>query len=392
MKEKSKKRWILIHLIFLGTFPALATDMYLPALPTMSDHLAAPVPLVNLTLVLFFMFFGGSMIIWGTLSDKYGRKPILLIGVVVYVVAGILCAIADNVYQLILFRIFQAIGSGATISVSMAVMKDLFEGRERERVLAFANILFSVAPIIAPSIGSLILRFISWRGIFIVLAGFGLIGFMGCLIMSESAQKATEKSLIKTLGNLTKVMQNPGFSYPLILFSFLTFPFMMFLASSSNIYIVVFGLDEQTYSLFFGFNALVSTLGPIIFMVLRGRFNNDEIYKLGFIMIIIGGLLMVLFGKESPLFFAATVLPAIIASQMIRPPSANILLEQGKENAGAASSLMSFGALFLGSLGILFISLDWSDRIFMYGLVNMIIGIGCLGFWPIVWKKCKINR
>lgn len=391
MKEKIKKRWILIHLIFLGAFPALATDMYLPALPTMSDHLAAPVSLVNLTLVLFFMFFGGSMIIWGTLSDKYGRKPILLIGVGTYVIAGILCALAGNIYQLIIFRVFQAIGSGATLTVSMAMIKDLFEGKERERILAISNILFAIAPIIAPSIGAVILKIISWRGIFIILAGMGIIGFIGCLVMSESAKKTADMSLLKTIGNLPKVLKNPGFSYPLILFSFLSFPFMLFLASSSNIYIVVFGLGEQAYSLFFAFNALFTTLGPILFMVLRGRISNYKIFKSGFVIIVIGGLLMVLFGDKSPYFFAATVLPAIIASQMVRPPGANILLEQGKENAGAASSLMSFSALFLGSLGVFIISLDWSDRIFVSGLINMIIGIGCLSFWPIVWKRCKID-
>jgi DHA1 family bicyclomycin/chloramphenicol resistance-like MFS transporter len=126
-------------------------------------------------------------------------------------------------------------------------------------------------------------------------------------------------------------------------------------------------------------------------MVLRGRISNDKIFRTGFILITTGGLFMILFGKESPYLFAATVLPAIIASQMVRPPGANILLEQGKENAGAASSLMSFSALFLGSLGVFIISLDWSDRIFVSGLINMIIGLGSLGFWPIVWKKCKID-
>ena len=108
MEERLKKRWILAHLIFLAAFPSLATDMYLPSLPTMADHLAAPVSLVNLTLVFFFMFFGGSMIIWGTLSDKYGRKPTLLAGIGTFVATSILCSIAISIYQLILFRVLQA--------------------------------------------------------------------------------------------------------------------------------------------------------------------------------------------------------------------------------------------------------------------------------------------
>lgn len=101
MEGKGKKRLILAQLIFLTAFPALATDMYLPALPTMADNLSAPVAVVNLTLALFFAFFGASMIIWGTLSDKYGRRPMLLVGTAIYVLASLLCAFAGDVYQLI---------------------------------------------------------------------------------------------------------------------------------------------------------------------------------------------------------------------------------------------------------------------------------------------------
>jgi DHA1 family bicyclomycin/chloramphenicol resistance-like MFS transporter len=100
---------------------------------------------------------------------------------------------------------------------------------------------------------------------------------------------------------------------------------------------------------------------------------------------------MILFGKVNPFIFAGTVLPGMIASQMIRPPSANILLEQGKDDAGAASSLMSFCSMFLGSLGAFFISFDWSNRIFVFGLINLIIGSCSLIFWPKVWKRCRID-
>jgi len=391
MEGKEKKRLILAQLIFLTAFPALATDMYLPALPTLAENLTAPVAVVNLTLALFFVFFGASMIIWGTLSDKYGRRPMLLVGTAIYVLASLLCAFAGDVYQLIVFRIIQAIGSGAAVTVSMACMKDIFQDKERERALAISNILFALAPVIAPVIGALILKVATWRSIFHILMGFGVVGFVNCLFMDESAPMTEGKSLIKTLGNLGKVLKNPGFFYPLLLFSSLSFPMMLFLGSSSSIYIIGFGLSEQKYSLFFSANAVFMALGPVLFLVLSRHISSFKILKYGFIIVFLGGCFMVLLGNRNPFFFAASVLPALIATQMLRPPSVNILFEQGRDDAGAASSLMSFTGLFFGGMMAFFISLDWNNRILVYGIVNIAVGLLCSAFWPRVWKKCSMG-
>ena len=107
----------------LASFPPLSTDLYLPALPSMSEQLNCSVALVNLSLVVFFIFVSTSSIIWGPLSDKYGRKRILLIGVPLYVVSSIFCVLSHSVFQLIAARIFQAIGGGAAMAVNLAIVK-----------------------------------------------------------------------------------------------------------------------------------------------------------------------------------------------------------------------------------------------------------------------------
>jgi DHA1 family bicyclomycin/chloramphenicol resistance-like MFS transporter len=389
MNTVSNKRWLLAHLILLGAFGPMTTDMYLPALPRMVDQLNSNVGLVSLTLVLFFMVFGAAMLIWGTLSDKYGRRPTLLVGITVYVVSSLSCALATNVYQLILFRAFQAIGSGAAMSISMAVIKDVFEGKARERALAISSLLMTAAPIIAPIIGAGILKFLSWRGIFVVLSGMGTIALLGTLRMKESASGDSQKGLMSTLGNLPKLLKNPGFSIPLVPLSFLNLPGMMFLGASSYIYIGYFGLSEQAYSLYFAANALFLAFGPFIFLVLRNHTGVLAIFYLAFLLICFSGLLTVLLGQKSPLLFALAVGPSTLASSMSRAPGANLLLTQGKEDAGAASSLMSFTFLFIGSLGMQFIALGWDNRIFVFGLLSLSVGTGCLLFWPFTWRKCN---
>lgn len=388
MNTVKNKRWLLAHLILLSSFGPLTTDMYLPALPQMVDQLNASVSLVNLTLVLFFLLFGASMLLWGTLSDKFGRRPTLLVGITVYVVSTVLCALAFDVYQLILFRAFQAIGSGAAMSIAMAVIKDVFEGKERERALAISSILMAVAPIVAPIIGAGILKFLTWRGIFVVLTGIGTIALLGTLKMGESAPMDSQKGIIKTLGNLLNLLKTPGYALPLVPLSFLVLPGMMYIGASSNICITYFGLSEQVYSLYFAANALFLSLGPFIFLALRNRTDILRFFYLGFLLICISGLLAIFLGNKSPLLFAIAVAPSSLASSMIRPPGTNLLLTQGLKDAGAASSLMSFTFLFFGSLGIQFIALGWDNRIFVFGLLTLIVGLGCLISWPFVWRKC----
>ena len=115
----------------------------------MSEQLGCSVALVNLSLVVFFIFVSISSVFWGPLSDKYGRKRILLIGVPLYVVSSIFCVLSQNVFQLITARIFQAIGAGASMAVNLAIVKDVFPGKKRERTLAFVTVLTGVIPVVA---------------------------------------------------------------------------------------------------------------------------------------------------------------------------------------------------------------------------------------------------
>ena len=391
MEQKNKKPWLLAYLIFLGALPPLTTDMYLPALPKMVVQFDSTLGLVNLTLVLFFVFFSASILTWGTLSDKYGRKPIIVFCMSLYIISSLLCSIAGGVYQLILFRAIQAVGGGASVAVSMAIMKDAFEGRERERALSLVGIFMVVAPITAPTIGAMILRFMTWRGIFIVLAGFGVIALIGAMFLNETARKEPDKGLIKTLANLLVVLRNPGFTYPLPLFALMSFPVFIFIASSSDIYISRFGLSEQAYGLFFGGNAAFSALGPVVFMIVSRRFLTQKIIAASFFLTLMSGLLILLLGSKGPLFFAASVVPSSLAASMLRPPSTNLLLEQVKKDAGAASSLMNFSFVFIGSLGMYFISLDWDHRILMVGLVYLVVGMITLFLWPLAWRKCRTS-
>ncbi|TEB06100.1 Bicyclomycin resistance protein [Pelotomaculum schinkii] len=383
----------LIALItFLSAFIPLSTDLYLPALPGMAVYFKAPINLVNLTLILFFIFFSAGMLFWGPLSDKYGRKPVLLTGLTVYILASLFSACVVNVYQLIIFRVFQAIGGGAAASVAMAMVKDTYDGKKRESILALVQSMTMICPITAPVLGAILLKFISWRGIFWTLTGIGILALAGALALEETIGKRYTGTIGQTMGRLGVVLKNPGFSSLLSVFALAGIPTFAYLASSSYIYIDGFGLSEQTYSYFFALNAVFLLLSPMLYLILSRRFNRGSIIITCFAVVAMSGALIGSLGNLGPWLFAVTLIPSTIASNCVRPPGTNLMLEQQQEDTGSASALMSCVSLLMGSVGMLLISYDWSNIILALGILNLIVGLTCGVLWLLISKRSFIKQ
>ena len=380
------EKGLLALIGFLSAFIPLSTDLYLPALPRMADNFQVSVSLINLTLTLFFIFYAAATLLWGPLSDKYGRKPILIIGLILYTAASVLCALSTNVYQLIGFRILQAVASGAATSVGSAVVKDVYEGRKREAVLALVFSMMMIAPIIAPVIGAFVLGVTSWRGIFWTLSGAGILALIGALAMEETIEHRSTGNLLQSVSRLGVVLKNPGFTSLLVTFSLRSIPLMAFISSSSYIYIDQFGLSAKAYSYFFAGNAVFMVLGPMFYMRLSSRFKVRSMISICYLVLSLSGLLVCTLGNLSPWWFALSLLPSTLAGSVIGPPSANLMLEQQKTDTGSASSLMNSSITIMGSVGMMLISFSWANRIWVLGALNLIFGLLSFFLWQWVSK------
>jgi len=395
MNKKQKylgEKGMIVFIAFLSAFIPLSTDLYLPALPGMAEYFNAPVNMVNLTLILFFVFFSIGTLLWGPLSDKYGRKPVLMAGLIIYTLASVLCACAGDIYQLITFRVFQAVGGSAAGAVAMAMVKDVYDGRKREVVLSVVHSMVVLAPAVAPVVGAFLLSFTSWRGAFWFLAGAGILALAGCVALEETIGQRYTGTIWKTMGRLGVVLKNPGFTVLLILFSLLSIPFMAFIAASSYIYINGFGLSEQIYSYYFALNALFLLLGPMLYIHLSGRFKRGSIITVFFAIIVLSGVLICGLGSMNPWLFAFSLLPATIAGSAIRPPGTVLMLEQQQEDTGSASSLIACFGILMGSVGMTLISFDWSNIIWALGALNLAAGLICGAGWLLVAKKTFIKQ
>jgi len=383
----------LIGLIaFLSAFVPLSTDLYLPALPGMAKYFGVTSDLTNLTLILFFVFFAAGTLLWGPLSDKYGRRPILLIGLSIYSLAGFLCAGSQDIYHLILFRILQAIGGSGAFAVATAMIKDVYDSKNREAILALVQSMVLISPMVAPVLGAFLLRFTSWRGIFLVLGGIGLLALAGSIALQETIDKRYTGTMLQAWGRLGKVARNPGFTILLIIFSMLSVSSMAFIAASSYIYINGFSLSEQVYSYYFAFNALGMITGPMLYMRLSRRFLRRSIIMACFAAVSVSGLMIALLGNITPMVFALALLPATVMASCVRTPGANLMLEQQEEDTGSASALMSCFGILMGSLGMTIISLSWSDPILVLGEMNILAGLTCLILWRMLSNRPFIKQ
>ena len=374
---------LLVFLGFLSAFVALSTDLYLPALPGMAAAFQAPVAQINLTLTLFFAFFGLGTLFWGPLSDKYGRKPILLCGLALYVLASVVCAFAEQVGELIAARSVQAFGGAAAPAIAMAIVKDVYGGRAREKALTWIQTLFVLAPVFAPMLGAALLGVTSWRGVFWVLALAGSVGFVGGVMMKETTVKAPELSVFRSWQRLAVVLKNPNFRSLLTIFTPISIPMLAYIAASSFIYQDGFGLSKQAFSLYFALNALLSLAGPWLYLAFSRRYDKRPLITAGLVVLMASGLLLCACGGLAPWLFLLCLLPGSIAGGFLRPPSVGLMLAQHDGDTGSVSSLIGFSGTIGGSVGMFLISQNWSDFVLALGLLHALTGAFCLVLWLI---------
>ena len=305
-----------------------------------------------------------------------------------YTLASACCALSPNVYVMIAARVCQGISAGGIISASTVLVKDCFAGRQRETILAVVQSASGLAPMLAPVLGAMLLKITDWRGAFEVLTVAGLIVFVLSFLYRETLpeEERLHGSAFASLGKLITVGKNMGFLVPCIIFSLYNFAFMGYISVSSYIYVDFFGLSEQAYSYFFAVNALVSLLGPVVYVRFLTRMDKQRLIHTCFIGYIIAGIILLLLGQQMPLLFWIGFAPFTFCGSLIRPFSSNLLLEQQKGDTGSASSLLNGIFTCIGSVGMMSVSAA-SNGVLALGAVVLASGIISFLGWALLMRS-----
>ena len=381
------RKGTLLFLVIISAFPPLTMDLYLPALPQMVEVLNTNQSMVNLTLSAYFVTYAIGLLFWGPLSEKFGRKPILLTGILIYIIASVFCGLSTSVEHLIFSRIVQAFGGSAITVVATAIIKDLYDGREREKIMATIMSLVIIAPMVAPVLGAFLLKVASWHMMFYTLAAFGVFATLFALCYRETLATRYTGSVLRSWGRLGTVLKNPQFISLLAIFSIVPMALMAFLAAGSYIYINDFGLTEQEFSYAFAFNAFFASFGPVIYIKLSKVINVQKIITGCFLLLTVCGCVTYTYGYTSPWLFAFLAGPATLSVIMMRIPGTNLMLDQHDSDTGSVVAIIQFLSMIFGALGMTLVSLRPESLIENLGLIQLIIGLTGGGLWLLIKNR-----
>ena len=343
----------------LGAFAPLSIDMYLPALPTLTNDFGTGASEVQLTLSAFFFGLALGQAIIGPLSDAYGRRRPLLIGLACYTVASLLCATSPSIWALVGFRFVQGFAGAAGIVVSRAIVRDLHTGVAAARFMSVLMLVGGLAPILAPIIGGQLLRFSPWQGIFLFLSVFGglllvVIGRgLGETLPPDRRQTEGLRGTLVTFRLLLTDRRFMGYALACGLSIAAVFAYI---AGSSFVFQDVYGVSPQAFSFIFGGNAVGLLIMGQVNGRLVGRVEPMKMLTIGLFGAAFGGVTLLAvvasgdLARGLGLFAIVPSLFLVVASLGLIMPNATVLALAGSpKTAGAASALLGVLQFSLGA-------------------------------------------
>ena len=351
--------------IVLGLLSAMgpfAIDMYLPALPTITEDLDASIAATQGSLMAFFGAVALCQIFYGPISDMVGRRLPLYFGLTIFAIGSIGCALAPNIEALIAFRFLQGIGACAGMIVPRAIVRDLHTGPDAARLMSLIMLVFSVSPILAPLVGSIIIAHAGWRGVFVAIALVSIVGFLlvtFALRETRPPEQRVASSFSSVLSGYSRLLRDSHFVGVALIGGFGMASFFSFLASSSFVYIEHFGLTPSQYSLAFSVNAVGFIGSAQLASFLARRFSLATVVRravIGYSAMAIGLFAVTMAGVDLLPVLMTMLFLAFSCLGLVIPTTAVLALENHGPIAGMASALMGTLQMVVGAVAIVLVS------------------------------------
>ncbi|WP_037279511.1 multidrug effflux MFS transporter [Rubellimicrobium mesophilum] len=380
--------------LVLGLLSAIgpfSIDMYLPALPQIAEGLGVTETDVQMTITLYFLAFGVSQFLWGPMADAYGRKLPLILGILIFAVGAVGCALAPTIGWLVAARFVQGIGGAAVGVVPRAIVRDRYTGLEATRLMAMVMLVISVSPMLAPLAGSLVLQFGGWRLVFVVLllvAAMSLLVTLFALPETLARKDRVPVNLRSMASGCRRLLGSVGFMGLTMVGAFGFGSFFVFIASASFVYTETFGLSPTQFSLAFALNALGFFAASQAAAPLGFRFGMVRMMRIalwGFAAATVAMLVLTLAGTGTLPVLMACLFVGNAFLGLVMPVTFVMALEEHGDIAGLASSLggtlqMVTGSVLVAATAPFFdgTALPMVATICFCAIAALVIGLGVL--------------
>jgi DHA1 family bicyclomycin/chloramphenicol resistance-like MFS transporter len=343
---QATSRWMPALLGFLTAVGPVSTDIYLPAFPAIEASYGAAAGTAQVTLASWFAGLAVGQITQGTLADRFGRRAPLMIGLTLYTLASMGCALAPDLPTLTVMRAIAAFGGSASMVIPRAVVRDLADGHAAAKMMSQLMLVMGVAPILAPTVGGAVLSIASWRVIFWFGACFGIVSVvLVYLALPETleARRRIRLGLGGTLARYAGVAMERSFLVHAAIGGFAMFGIFAYLGGSPPVYIQLFGLSPTAYGTVFGIGASAYILGSQINPRILQRFGSALVLRVGVRVYLAATLVMTGLAFGGHFGILSVFVPVVVTlfcNGFVTPNATVGALSRHSGHAGSASALM----------------------------------------------------
>jgi len=381
--------------LILGGLTALgplSIDMYLPALPGLAKGLNTSASSAQLSLTFFLLGLAIGQLFAGPLSDIRGRRKPLLVGLTIYIVSSLLCALSPSIWLLIVLRFLQGLAGAAGVVISRAIVRDLYSGSELTKFISHLMLVNGAAPVLAPIAGGQLLRVTSWHGVFIVLAVIGIILLLTVFFgVSETlpAQSRSEAGINNTLSILRNLINDRIFMGYALSQGLVSAAMFAYISGSPFVLQEIFSISPQIFSLLFAINSFGIIIASQVTGRLAGRINETKLFVTGIGISFIGSSMLLtaiimeagLFLILLPLFFAVSSVGIVMTTGF------SLAMQNQGQTAGSASAVLGVLSFIFGAFAAPLVGLGDSQTALPLGVVIAAVSFGSVLSYTILVRR-----
>jgi DHA1 family bicyclomycin/chloramphenicol resistance-like MFS transporter len=394
------RRRAAIILIFGGlwTLGSFATDLFLPAMPAAADALGASESAIALSVTTFLIGLGLGQLIAGPVSDGRGRRPTLLVGLVVFTASALVCVFAPSVEVLIAMRLIQGMAAAFGLAIPNAMVTDYARGREAARLFSWIVIIGGVAPLVASLTGAQTLRLLGWRGPFVAMTAISVVALVSvALWLPESLPRERRSTggvgaARHTMARLTRDGRFMGYTFT---GAFVYMTFFAYLGGSSFVFQQQYGISPTTYSVLFAVNALGMLAAGQLNHRLLGRFSPRRLLAATLVAFAVAGvavLVSALTGAFGIWGLAAPFFVIVAGMGIILPDLTALALSLHPEVAGAASAYFGGLRLGLGALAMPLIGIGGTVTATSMGVMTAASALAALALFTVTARRARDQK